>query len=291
VFGAYFVGVLCDKRPWCTFAWIFGSDEKLIAAFLPELADSQAMGRVSGGQPELRLPGRARFAGNLPGLHQRLAAKRAGGAVRPDDDADHGGLFRGGRDADVSPPLRKVFFPSGLQPSWPAFARARRRPRARRRSLAPPSRVAEFLGLWGPSVKTASIFGPLTYGAVSRIFGSNHRLASLATLTYFVIGLALLAGCVRKAALATATGTKSGLLQIHFSALDDFGVGRQLEAVPRVLVPAPMLLRGRFRCFLRGGFGGLLRRRLLLGRLSPGRRRERQREQQNCGFHTPTPLR
>ncbi len=110
VFGAYFVGVLCDKRPWCTFAWIFGSDEKLIAAFLPELADSQAMGRVSGGQPELRLPGRARFAGNLPGLHQRLAAKRAGGAVRPDDDADHGGLFRGGRDADVSPPLYKAFF-------------------------------------------------------------------------------------------------------------------------------------------------------------------------------------
>ena len=30
----------------------------------------------------------------------------------------------------------KFFFPSGLQPSWPAFARARRRPRARRGSRA-----------------------------------------------------------------------------------------------------------------------------------------------------------
>src|ERR1700716_2215963 len=114
VFGAYFVGVVCDNQPWCTFAWtaalsvsyaailitgpvigawadahaakkqllllstigcvvftallwlaapgavwlalglivlsnyFFGSGENLIAAFLPELADSQAMGRVSG---------------------------------------------------------------------------------------------------------------------------------------------------------------------------------------------------------------------------------------------------
>jgi UMF1 family MFS transporter len=60
--------------------------------------------------------------------------------------------------------------------------------------LAPPSRVAEFFGLWGISVKAASIFGPLTYGAVTWIFGGNHRLAILATGAYFVIGLALLAG-------------------------------------------------------------------------------------------------
>jgi UMF1 family MFS transporter len=77
--------------------------------------------------------------------------------------------------------------------------------------LAPPSRVGEFFGLWGLSVKAASIFGPLTYGAVTWIFGGNHRLAILATGTYFVIGLALLAGIDvrrgRKAALATATGT------------------------------------------------------------------------------------
>src|SRR3981189_1461046 len=60
--------------------------------------------------------------------------------------------------------------------------------------LAPPSRVGEFFGLWGLSVKAASIFGPLTYGAVTWIFGGNHRLALLATGTYFVIGLALLPG-------------------------------------------------------------------------------------------------
>ncbi|TMH84518.1 MAG: MFS transporter, partial [Betaproteobacteria bacterium] len=60
--------------------------------------------------------------------------------------------------------------------------------------LAPQSRVAEFFGLWGLSVKAASIFGPLTYGAVTWSFGGNHRLAILATGAYFVIGLALLAG-------------------------------------------------------------------------------------------------
>jgi len=57
-FGAYFVGVVCDHQPWCTFAWIFGSDENLIAAYLAKLADAQAMGRVSGWRLGLRLPGR-----------------------------------------------------------------------------------------------------------------------------------------------------------------------------------------------------------------------------------------
>jgi UMF1 family MFS transporter len=77
--------------------------------------------------------------------------------------------------------------------------------------LAPPSRVAEFFGLWGLSVKAASIFGPLTYGAVTWFFGGNHRLAIFATGLYFVIGLALLAGIDvergRQAALSTGTGT------------------------------------------------------------------------------------
>jgi UMF1 family MFS transporter len=60
--------------------------------------------------------------------------------------------------------------------------------------LAPPSRLAEFFGLWGLAVKTASIFGPLTYGAVTWLFAGNHRLAIFATGAYFVVGLALLAG-------------------------------------------------------------------------------------------------
>jgi UMF1 family MFS transporter len=60
--------------------------------------------------------------------------------------------------------------------------------------LAPPRRLAEFFGLWGLAVKAASIFGPLTYGAVTWMFGGNHRLAILAVGVYFVAGLLLLAG-------------------------------------------------------------------------------------------------
>ena len=60
--------------------------------------------------------------------------------------------------------------------------------------LAPPARLAEFFGLWGLAVKAASIFGPLTYGAVTWAFAGNHRLGILAVGVYFVIGLALLAG-------------------------------------------------------------------------------------------------
>jgi UMF1 family MFS transporter len=60
--------------------------------------------------------------------------------------------------------------------------------------LAPPARLAEFFGLWGLAVKAASIFGPLTYGAVTWLFAGNHRLAIFATGAYFVVGLALLWG-------------------------------------------------------------------------------------------------
>ncbi len=58
--------------------------------------------------------------------------------------------------------------------------------------LAPPARLAEFFGLWGLAVKTASIFGPLTYGTMTWIFAGNHRLGIFVTGIYFVIGLLLL---------------------------------------------------------------------------------------------------
>jgi len=58
--------------------------------------------------------------------------------------------------------------------------------------LAPPARLAEFFGLWGLAVKAASIFGPITYGAVTYIFPGNHRLGIFVTGIYFVIGLVLL---------------------------------------------------------------------------------------------------
>ena len=60
--------------------------------------------------------------------------------------------------------------------------------------LAPPARLAEFFGLWGLAMKTAAIFGPLTYGTVTWIFAGNHRLGILATGAYFVIGILLLRG-------------------------------------------------------------------------------------------------
>jgi UMF1 family MFS transporter len=58
--------------------------------------------------------------------------------------------------------------------------------------LAPPARLAEFFGLWGLAVKAASIFGPITYGAVTWAFPGNHRLGIFITGIYFVIGLVLL---------------------------------------------------------------------------------------------------
>jgi UMF1 family MFS transporter len=58
--------------------------------------------------------------------------------------------------------------------------------------FSPRERTAEFFGLWGLAVKTASIFGPLTYGAVTWIFAGDHRLGILAVGAYFVIGLVLL---------------------------------------------------------------------------------------------------
>ena len=60
--------------------------------------------------------------------------------------------------------------------------------------LAPPTRLAEFFGLWGLAMKAASIFGPLTYGAVTWAFAGDHRLAIFATGLYFVLGLLSLAG-------------------------------------------------------------------------------------------------
>jgi len=60
--------------------------------------------------------------------------------------------------------------------------------------LSPATRRAEFFGLWGLSVKLSSILGPLTYGLVSWISQGDHRLAILITGSYFVAGLAILAG-------------------------------------------------------------------------------------------------
>jgi UMF1 family MFS transporter len=73
--------------------------------------------------------------------------------------------------------------------------------------LAPPARLAEFFGLWGLAVKAASIFGPITYGAVTWIFAGNHRLGIFAVGLYFVAGLALLARIDVERGRAAALGS------------------------------------------------------------------------------------
>lgn len=60
--------------------------------------------------------------------------------------------------------------------------------------LAPPAHQAEFFGLWGLAVKSASILGPLTYGAATWLTAGNHRQALLITGTWFVAGLWMLGG-------------------------------------------------------------------------------------------------
>jgi len=59
--------------------------------------------------------------------------------------------------------------------------------------FAPPTRLAEFYGLWTLSVQMAAIVGPLTYGAVVYLTDNNHRLGMMITGGFFVIGLLLIA--------------------------------------------------------------------------------------------------
>jgi MFS transporter, UMF1 family len=75
--------------------------------------------------------------------------------------------------------------------------------------LSPEDRHAEFFGLWGLAVKLSSIFGPITYGAVTWISNGNHRLAMLATGGFFVAGLAILAGIDVQRGRLAATGLEA----------------------------------------------------------------------------------
>jgi MFS transporter, UMF1 family len=58
--------------------------------------------------------------------------------------------------------------------------------------LSPPTRLAQFFGLWGFATKFSAILGPITYGLTSWISGGDHRLAILITGSYFLIGLGVL---------------------------------------------------------------------------------------------------
>ncbi|HEV8691151.1 MAG TPA: MFS transporter [Ideonella sp.] len=59
--------------------------------------------------------------------------------------------------------------------------------------FAPSGRLAEFYGLWTFAIRLASIIGPVTYGLVTWLTAGNHRLAILATGSFFLVGLVLLA--------------------------------------------------------------------------------------------------
>ncbi len=58
--------------------------------------------------------------------------------------------------------------------------------------FAPPSRAAEFFGLWGLAVKSAAILGPMSYGLFTFISGGDFRIALFSTIAYFIIGLVIL---------------------------------------------------------------------------------------------------
>lgn len=58
--------------------------------------------------------------------------------------------------------------------------------------FSPPTRSAEFFGLWGLAGKIAAIVGILSYGSITYLSGGNHRLGLLSTTAFFVIGLLLL---------------------------------------------------------------------------------------------------
>ena len=58
--------------------------------------------------------------------------------------------------------------------------------------FSPNGRNAEFFGLWGLSIKTAAIIGPMCYGLIAWYTQGDHRQAILSTLIFFVAGLILL---------------------------------------------------------------------------------------------------
>jgi len=58
--------------------------------------------------------------------------------------------------------------------------------------FSPTERAGEFLGLWGLVNRLSAIVGPLSYGLINYWSDGNHRLSLLSTLSFFIIGLALL---------------------------------------------------------------------------------------------------
>jgi UMF1 family MFS transporter len=69
--------------------------------------------------------------------------------------------------------------------------------------ITPPSRESEFFGFYVLSGKFASMFGPLLFGTISRITGSQ-RLAVLSLAPFFLLGLAFMFSIDERRARETA---------------------------------------------------------------------------------------
>jgi UMF1 family MFS transporter len=59
-------------------------------------------------------------------------------------------------------------------------------------TLVPAAREAEFFGFYTLCGKSASVLGPLVFGAVSVASGGNQRLAVLSVLLFYLVGAAML---------------------------------------------------------------------------------------------------
>jgi UMF1 family MFS transporter len=59
-------------------------------------------------------------------------------------------------------------------------------------TFAAKGRSGEFLGLWNVAVKLATAVGPLSFGLIAYLTGSNFRLALLSTEVFLVVGTLLL---------------------------------------------------------------------------------------------------
>ena len=148
--------------------------ENLVAAFLPELARPEALGKVSGWGWSL---------GYVGGLAMLVMAWFA-----------------------TTPPLFWVAANlAGL-----CMGSSQSAGRTLVAFFAPPARTAEMFGLFGVATRLAAILGPLTYGAVTWISDGNHRLAILLTGAFFIAALFILASVNesrgRQAALSSGAG-------------------------------------------------------------------------------------
>ena len=58
--------------------------------------------------------------------------------------------------------------------------------------FAAEGRAGEFLGLWNVAVKLATAVGPLSFGIISYLSGSNFRLALLSSEVFLIVGTLML---------------------------------------------------------------------------------------------------